>query len=93
MVSGNMLFPFSIGGAAMQPEPFHPAQGTCFLSASALALGCPLILFFSLGDSALFESDEGRNAEPPREIFLLNDWVMPRSTPKPGNSCESELTA
>jgi 4-amino-4-deoxy-L-arabinose transferase-like glycosyltransferase len=35
------------------------------------------ILFFKLGDPALFEPDEGRNAEVAREILLLKDWVTP----------------
>jgi 4-amino-4-deoxy-L-arabinose transferase-like glycosyltransferase len=38
---------------------------------------CLIILFFNLGAAALFEPDEGRNAEKAREILLLNDWVTP----------------
>jgi 4-amino-4-deoxy-L-arabinose transferase-like glycosyltransferase len=34
-------------------------------------------LFSNLGDAALFEPDEGRNAEVAREIILLKDWVTP----------------
>jgi 4-amino-4-deoxy-L-arabinose transferase-like glycosyltransferase len=34
-------------------------------------------LFFRLGDAALFEPDEGRNAEKAREVLLLGDWVTP----------------
>jgi len=34
-------------------------------------------LFANLGDAALFEPDEGRNAEIAREILLLKDWVTP----------------
>jgi len=42
------------------------------LGASAI-----LILFYQLGSAALFEPDEGRNAEKAREILLLRDWVTP----------------
>jgi 4-amino-4-deoxy-L-arabinose transferase-like glycosyltransferase len=34
-------------------------------------------LFCQLGTPALFEPDEGRNAEKAREILVLNDWVTP----------------
>ena len=36
-----------------------------------------MILFSDLGAAALFEPDEGRNAEVAREILLLRDWVTP----------------
>ena len=42
-----------------------------------LGLSCLLLLFVNLGGAALFEPDEGRNAEKAREILLLNDWVTP----------------
>jgi 4-amino-4-deoxy-L-arabinose transferase-like glycosyltransferase len=35
------------------------------------------VLFSNLGGAALFEPDEGRNAEIAREILLLKDWVTP----------------
>src|SRR5512147_1469792 len=35
------------------------------------------MLFYRLGSAALFEPDEGRNAEKAREILLLNDWITP----------------
>lgn len=35
------------------------------------------MLFYRLGGPALFEPDEGRNAEKAREILLLNDWLTP----------------
>jgi 4-amino-4-deoxy-L-arabinose transferase-like glycosyltransferase len=34
-------------------------------------------LFSNLGGAALFEPDEGRNAEVAREILLLKDWITP----------------
>jgi 4-amino-4-deoxy-L-arabinose transferase-like glycosyltransferase len=40
-------------------------------------LVCLVVVFYSLGNSALFEPDEGRNAEKAREILLLGDWVTP----------------
>ena len=43
----------------------------------ALLLFCVSILFLDLGGAALFEPDEGRNAEIAREILLLKDWVTP----------------
>ena len=36
-----------------------------------------LMLFYRLGEPALFEPDEGRNAEKAREILLMNDWITP----------------
>ena len=36
-----------------------------------------VLLFYRLGAPALFEPDEGRNAEKAREILLLNDWITP----------------
>jgi 4-amino-4-deoxy-L-arabinose transferase-like glycosyltransferase len=41
------------------------------------ALLCFFALFHNLGGAALFEPDEGRNAEVAREILLLKDWVTP----------------
>ena len=43
----------------------------------ALLVFCGWALFFNLGGAALFEPDEGRNAEIAREILLLKDWVTP----------------
>ncbi len=43
----------------------------------ALALLCFFVLFHNLGGAALFEPDEGKNAEVAREILLLKDWVTP----------------
>ncbi|MGZ8464496.1 MAG: glycosyltransferase family 39 protein [Candidatus Binatia bacterium] len=42
-----------------------------------LLLFCVWVLFTNLGGAALFEPDEGRNAEIAREILLLKDWVTP----------------
>jgi 4-amino-4-deoxy-L-arabinose transferase-like glycosyltransferase len=42
-----------------------------------LCLVCLVVLFSNLGSGALFEPDEGRNAEKAREILLLNNWVTP----------------
>ncbi len=42
-----------------------------------LCLVCLVIVFCSVGSAALFEPDEGRNAEKAREILLLGDWVTP----------------
>jgi hypothetical protein len=40
-------------------------------------LVCLVVIFNDLGATALFEPDEGRNAEKAREILLLGDWVKP----------------
>ena len=42
-----------------------------------LAAGAICVLFYQLGAAALFEPDEGRNAEKAREILLLSDWLTP----------------
>jgi len=42
-----------------------------------VCLVCLVIVFSNLGSSALFDPDEGRNAEKAREILLLGDWVTP----------------
>jgi len=44
---------------------------------AALILLCAVVLFVDLGGPALFDPDEGRNAEKAREILLLHDWVTP----------------
>lgn len=42
-----------------------------------LCAGAIYLLFYQLGGAALFEPDEGRNAEKAREILLLDDWLTP----------------
>jgi 4-amino-4-deoxy-L-arabinose transferase-like glycosyltransferase len=42
-----------------------------------LSLGVVVALFWQLGAAALFEPDEGRNAEKAREILVLNDRITP----------------
>ena len=42
-----------------------------------LAATAILVVFYQLGSAALFEPDEGRNAEKAREILLLSDWLTP----------------
>ena len=42
-----------------------------------LCLVCLVVLFSNIGGGALFEPDEGRNAEKAREILLLDSWVTP----------------
>jgi hypothetical protein len=42
-----------------------------------LGLVCVIVFCSNLGRAALFEPDEGRNAEKAREILLLSDWVTP----------------
>jgi 4-amino-4-deoxy-L-arabinose transferase-like glycosyltransferase len=42
-----------------------------------LAIFCCFVLLYHLGGPALFEPDEGRNAEKAREILLTHEWVTP----------------
>jgi len=42
-----------------------------------LTAAVTFVLLNQLGSAALFEPDEGRNAEKAREILVLNDWVTP----------------
>lgn len=42
-----------------------------------------VVLFLRLGSAALFEPDEGRNAEKAREILVLNDWTTPHENFQP----------
>ena len=42
-----------------------------------LGFVCLILIFSSLGRAALFEPDEGRNAEKAREILVLGDWLTP----------------
>jgi 4-amino-4-deoxy-L-arabinose transferase-like glycosyltransferase len=43
----------------------------------ALFIFCGWVLLSNLAGTALFEPDEGRNAEIAREVLLLKDWVTP----------------
>jgi 4-amino-4-deoxy-L-arabinose transferase-like glycosyltransferase len=47
------------------------------VAAAILALVSVFILFHDLGGAALFDPDEGRNAEIGREILETGDWVIP----------------
>ncbi len=42
-----------------------------------LAASAFFVMPYRLGSAALFEPDEGRNAEKAREIRLLTDWATP----------------
>ena len=55
-----------------EPDASRPLLVTLLFFSFALSL-----LFYNLGGAALFEPDEGRNAEIAREILLLNDWTTP----------------
>jgi 4-amino-4-deoxy-L-arabinose transferase-like glycosyltransferase len=60
---------------------FSPQAAMGILSeyrgAAFLGLVCVVMLLANLGSPALFDPDEGRNAEKAREILILNDWVTP----------------
>jgi len=47
------------------------------LAAALLALAVVFVLFHDLGGAALFNPDEGRNAEIAREVLEIGDWITP----------------
>ena len=65
---------FAAGEAAVSREASRSHRRVAI---AALILVCAVALFDHLGAPALFEPDEGRNAEKAREILLLHDWVTP----------------
>jgi 4-amino-4-deoxy-L-arabinose transferase-like glycosyltransferase len=65
-------------GVAVDSQPKKQLAGMCERNWSMLlCLICVIVLFYGLGSAALFEPDEGRNAEKAREILVLGDWVTP----------------
>ena len=47
------------------------------VAGAVLAIVAVFILFHDLGGAALFDPDEGRNAEIAREILETGDWIIP----------------
>jgi 4-amino-4-deoxy-L-arabinose transferase-like glycosyltransferase len=69
----------TIEAPARQPDstPTQASRADEWRWFGFLFLVCLVIVFSSLGSAALFDPDEGRNAEKAREILLLGDWVTP----------------
>lgn len=61
--------------SAREKSSAWPDDATVILA--LFLLFCLLVLFANLGGPALFEPDEGRNAEKAREMLLIRDWVTP----------------
>jgi hypothetical protein len=63
-----------IEDSSFDPIPLQSTERwlSWFLGAAVV-----FFLFYQLGGAALYEPDEGRNAEKAREILVLNDWITP----------------
>jgi len=67
----------SVGTAVSATEPRSLFRVSHRIALGAALLVCAATLFLKLGAPALFEPDEGRNAEKAREILILDDWITP----------------
>ncbi len=55
-----------------------PRSLSARLASLAIGVGLAVVFFTGLGGRPLFEPDEGRYAEIPREMLATHDWVTPR---------------
>ncbi len=60
------------------PETTTPSRSTWFWDIVLLLLVVGTLLGYGLGDRALWEPDEGRYSEIPREMVMSGDYVTPR---------------
>jgi 4-amino-4-deoxy-L-arabinose transferase-like glycosyltransferase len=63
--------------AADRPRSLPALLDDSRLAVALLALTAVFLLFHDLGGAALFNPDEGRNAEIAREVLETGDWITP----------------
>lgn len=78
---GGLLDPYLTSGGRFRSEPLGTGARTVLW---ALLLAALALLFVEAGHTPLFEPDEGRYSEIPREMLATGDFVTPRIN---GHAC------